>query len=184
MPTADVLLAILQFAAWEAAVFVASVRLARAFGVDRWLAICAIDIAIEASIAQALSFAHINSAPIYWVIAIGLAIYGRRPDLKWPAAGQTAAVMAMLLTPLILLAFRPVEEIDSINYLHYLIDWMANRATPYAFATRYVAFWELSFLPAWIVTRVDLFFPILALKGVALLAMSAWTLGREFEMRP
>jgi len=83
----------------------------------------------------------------------------------------------------VLLAFKPVEEIDSINYLHYLLDWMANRATPYTFATNYVAFWELSFLPTWTVTRVDLFFPLLALKSVVLLALSGWLLGRELGLR-
>ena len=108
-------LAVLQFAAWEAAVFVASVRLARAFGVDRWLGILAIDIALEASIAQALSFAHLNSAGSYWTIAVALAIFGRWPDVKAPAAGRTAAAMTALAVPLIMLSFRPVDEIDSIN---------------------------------------------------------------------
>src|SRR3569832_568311 len=90
--------------------------------------------------------------------------------------------MAALATPLILLAFRPVDEIDSVNYLHYLIEWMANRATPYSFATWYVAFWELSFLPTWTVTGVDLFFPILAFKGVAILGAAAWLFGRELDV--
>ena len=38
------LLAILQFTAWEGAVFAASARLARRFGADRWLALLAIDV--------------------------------------------------------------------------------------------------------------------------------------------
>jgi hypothetical protein len=90
--------------------------------------------------------------------------------------------MSALIVPLLFLSFRPVEEIDSINYLHYLIEWMANRATPYTFATNYVAFWELSFLPSWIFTGVDWFFPILALKAVALLALALWLLGRELGL--
>jgi hypothetical protein len=173
-----------KFTFFEGAVFTASARLARRFGADRWLAIVAIDIAIDATLAQALSFAHLNSAAAYWAAAAALALYGRWPDLKWPAAGKTAAAMACLAVPLLLAGFRPVEEIDSINYLHYLIDWMANRATPYTFATYYVAFWELSFLPAWVVTGVDLFFPILALKAVAVLALAGWRVGRELDIRP
>jgi hypothetical protein len=178
-------LAVLRFAAFEAAVLAASLRLARRFGTDRWLAVLAIDIAIEASIAQALSFAHLNSQLAYWIAAAALAAYGRWPsEWKWPAAGRMAAVAVALAVPLCAVAFRPVDEIDSANYLHYLIDWMANRETPYSFATYYVAFWELSFLPSWMVTGFDWFFPVVALKGVALLAAAAWQVGRELGVRP
>ncbi len=182
MSAAIIAVAAAKFAAFEGAVFLASARLSRRFGGDRWPALLAIDIALEASIAQALSFARLNSAVAYWIAAAALALYGRWPDLKWPAATRTAAIIAALAVPLALVGFRPVEEIDSINYLHYLIEWMANRATPYSFATYYVAFWELSFLPAWTVTGVDLFFPILALKAVALVALAGWLFGRELDV--
>jgi hypothetical protein len=174
--------ATVRFAVFETAVYTAAARLARPFGPDRWLALIAFDVAIESSVAGALSFAGLNSPAAYWLIAAALAIYGRWPDLKWPRWTASAVTLAALAAPLVLLAFRPVDEIDSINYLHYLIDWMANRATPYSFATRYVAFWELSFLPVWTVTRVDLFFPILALKGLAVLGAAAWLLGRELDV--
>jgi hypothetical protein len=177
-----ILLATARFTAFEGAVFATGVRLTRGFGADRWLALLAIDITIEASMAGALSFAHLNSQAAYWALALALAIYGRVPDLKWPRWGWTAAAIAALAVPLLLVGFRPVEEIDSVNYLHYLIDWMANRATPYSFATYYVAFCELSFVPTWMVTGVDLFFPIVALKGVAVLAAAAWLVGRELEV--
>lgn len=192
-----VLLATARFAAFEAAVLAAAARLARPFGPDRWLALLAFDIAIESTIAGALSFAHLNSPAAYWLAAIALAVYGWRAPVQVEPkhsnvfSGLTTtlrfnltrtAAMAALAAPLVLLAFRPVDEIDSVNYLHYLIEWMANRATPYSFATWYVAFWELSFLPAWTVTRLDLFFPILALKGVAVLAAAAWLVGRELRI--
>jgi len=179
---AGVLLATARFAAFETAVFTAAARLARPFGPDRWLALLAFDVAIESTVAGALSFAHLNSPAAYWIAAIALVLYGRWSDLKWPRWTWSATAIAALVTPLVLLAFRPVDEIDSVNYLHYLIEWMANRATPYSFATWYVAFWELSFLPSWTVTGVDLFFPLLALKGVAILATAAWLFGRELDV--
>jgi hypothetical protein len=177
--------AVVRFAVFEAAVLAASLRLARRFGADQWIAVLAIDIAIEASIAQALSFAHLNSMLAYWLAALGLAAYGRWPsEWKWPPAGWMAAAIVALAVPLCAVAFRPVDEIDSVNYLHYLIEWMGNRETPYSFATYYVAFWELSFLPSWIVTGVDWLFPVVALKGVALMACAAWQVGRELDVRP
>jgi hypothetical protein len=196
MSPAAIVFSILRFAVWQACVLALAVRLARALGwrlpsVEGCLAALAIDVTLEASLAGALSFARMNSGPAYWAFAAAAAaawLLGKRlPGLRWPAPGRWAErswpFMAALLAPLALLSFRPVEEIDSINYLHYLIDWMANRATPYTFSTNYVAFWELSFLPAWVVTRVDLFFPLIALKGVALLGLGAWLVGRELGLR-
>lgn len=177
------------FGCWEAALFTAAFAIAGAIGfrdLELWLGALAIEISLESSLAAVFSFAHWNSVAIYWVAAALLAA----ASIRWlrlprvaPAGRWMPALLAGLTAPLILLAFRPVEEIDSINYLHYLIDWMGNRATPYTFATNYVAFWELSFLPAWMVTRVDLFFPLLALKAVVLLALTGWLIGREFGLR-
>ena len=118
-------------------------------GAEKWLVILALDVTLESSAAAALSFARMNSAGAYAAVAVLLAAAAvlawrrlsggtkpnGRPDSRW-----LVVVMGALAAPLMLLAFRPVEEIDSINYLHYLIDWMANRATPYTFATNYVAF--------------------------------------------
>jgi hypothetical protein len=189
MDASAILVATAAFVCWEAALFAAAFAAARGLGFrdeEQWLAALAIEITLESSFAGAFSFARINSPALYWIAAgaCAAAAFRWRGRIKFPAAGRwMPAVMEGLAAPLVLLAFRPVEEIDSINYLHYLIDWMGNRATPYTFATNYVAFWELSFLPTWIVTRVDLFFPLLALKGVILLALCGWLIGREFGLR-
>lgn len=199
LTVAAILLATVRFAGWEVALLAASVVLARILGFGRFrraeeqlLAVLAIDVTLEASLGGLFSFLRINSQPLYWccaalAMAAGIRTLphfaqslGRLQVFRYP---RTSGVMAALLAPLFFLSFRPVEEIDSINYLHYLIDWMANRATPYTFATHYVAFWELSFLPAWTVTRVDLFFPLLALKAVVLLALALWLAGRELGLR-
>jgi hypothetical protein len=189
MDAPAIVIATLRFVCWEAALFAAAFAIARAIGfrgVEQWLGALAIEITFESSLAAIFSFAHVNSVPLYWVagaLCAAVAIRWARLPESSPAGKWMPAAMAALTLPLILLAFRPVEEIDSINYLHYLIDWMGNRATPYTFATNYVAFWELSFLPAWTVTRVDLFFPLLALKAIVLLALSGWLIGREFGLR-
>jgi hypothetical protein len=175
--------------------------------VEFWLAVLAIQVTLESSFAAVFSFAGVNSQPAYWVagaVCLVVALVGRTgvpsgpsarvpldPLLRSDAADKSDwnagrrwsyAYVAALAVPLIPLSFKPVEEIDSINYLHYLIEWMANRATPYTFATNYVAFWELSFAPAWMVTRVDLFFPLLALKAVALMALGLWLVGKELRI--
>jgi hypothetical protein len=205
MTFAAVSVAILRFACWEAALFAVAIVLERTLarrGARRLeetvLMVLAIEIVLESSFAALFSFTRTNSAPGYWTAAAfcALAAAGTRwgrESLRCASRGlktaeifrypRTAALFAGLLTPLIFLSFRPVQEADSINYLHYLIEWMANRATPYTFATNYVAFWELSFLPSWTVTGLDLFFPLLALKAIVLLALAAWLVGREFGLR-
>src|SRR5271157_5493917 len=197
MSGAAIFVALARFVVWEAAMFAAGIALAWWLGwrdthhpAEKWLAVLAIEITLEASLAGLFSFLGANSTIAYWIVAaVCLAasapfLYRRASVLLRSRDREGAfALIAALLAPLFFLSFRPVEEIDSINYLHYLIEWMANRATPYTFATNYVAFWELSFLPAWMVTRVDLFFPLLALKAVVLLALAAWLAGRELGLR-
>ena len=198
MSGAAIFVALARFVIWEAAMFAAGIALAWRLGwrdthhaAEKWLAVLAIEITLEASLAGLFSFLGANSAIAYWIVAaVCLAasapfLYRRASLPRPPAPGprplflRAFALIAVLIVPLLFLSFKPVEEIDSINYLHYLIDWMANRATPYTFATNFVAFWELSFLPSWTVTGVDLFFPLLALKAVLLLALAAYLAGRE-----
>ena len=209
MTASAIVLAIVRFACWEAALYLAAMRLARLVGweqrtVEFWLAVLAIQVTLEASIAAAFSFAGVNSQPAYWIAAavcltgalvgqvtgltrlksfVRRTVSGIPPTASLLSRGQVGdlahGLIATLLVPLVLLSFKPVEEIDSINYLHYLIEWLANRATPYTFATNYVAFWELSFAPAWMVTRVDVFFPLLALKAVVLMVLGLWLVGKQ-----
>lgn len=191
-----ILLAVLRFTAWETALFAAAGRLARAAGwvaddksprAERCLAVLGIQVGLEATLATAFSLTRMNSQAAYWVAAAlcaAICVRARRagpPGL--PATGPAwrgwAAALAAISVPAILVSFRPVQEIDSVNYLHYLIEWMGNHGSVYEFASYYSPFWEISFLPAWTVTRVDLFFSLLALKGVALVALAAWVLGLE-----
>lgn len=205
MTAAALVFATLRFACWQAALFLASVPLARLCGFHRFrraeeqlLALLAVELTLESSLAGAFSFLGINSLAAYGaaaalcLLAALLLPAGRRSLAPFARAlsrleifryPRSTGIVAALLVPLCFLSFRPVQEIDSINYLHYLIEWMGNRATPYTFATNYVAFWELSFLPAWMVTGVDLFFPLLALKAVVLLALALWLAGRELDLR-
>src|SRR5271157_691267 len=205
MTFATACIAILRFVCWETALFAASIAIARSLGCrgarrveEKILAVLAIQIVLESSFAALFSFTRTNSPSVYWMAAAfcllaAAATRGGREALARAARGlktaeilrypRAAACAAGFLTPLLLLSFRPVDESDSINYLHYLIDWMANRATPYSFATNYVAFWELSFLPAWTVTGLDGFFPLLALKALVLLALAVWLAGREVGLR-
>src|SRR5579863_6186506 len=188
-------LALLQFTCWEAALFAVSVVMVGSLGrsaEERCLLVLGVELTLESSFAALFSFSGTNSRASYWIAAALCAAAAfvwrgrRRPFCSrlHPVRMRYALpLVAALLAPLVLLAFHPVDEIDSINYLHYLIEWMANRATRYDFATYYVAFWELSFLPAWVVTRLDLFFPLLALKSLLLLALAAWLLGRQFKLR-
>jgi hypothetical protein len=195
--------ATLIFAGWEVAVGASAAQLVYLLGWNRkdepspaqafaaWLAL---DILVACAIASLFSFARFNYRAVYALVGAGLAVAGfafpralggfvaslRRLALfddRWTLAGILA-----LWIPVFCLSFRPVGEIDSLNYLHFLLEWMANRATPYAFATNYVAFWESGFLPGWILTRTDFFFPLIALKAVVLVAVALSLVGVELGL--
>jgi hypothetical protein len=195
--------AILLFAGWELAVGAAAAQLVYLLGWNRkdepspeqafaaWLAL---DIAIACAMASLFSFARFNHRVVYALAGAALALAG----FAFPRALRgfvaslrrlaifddrlTLAGILALWTPVVCLSFRPVGEIDSLNYLHFLLEWMTNRATPYAFASNYVAFWESGFLPSWILTRTDLFFPLIALKAVVLVGVALYLAGAELGL--
>ena len=194
-------MAVFVFIFWEAAVTLAAVRAAWWCGWGResapeenLLALTGCNVVIASLIASGLSFARINSAPAYWVAGGALCTlgYGARPALQAFAASLrelaifrypiTLALLAALWVPLFLFALRPAGEVDSMHYLHYLLEYMANRLTPYTFHINVVAFWELGFLPVWTLTRLDLFFPLIALKALVALASALFLLGRELDI--
>ncbi|HXS98062.1 MAG TPA: hypothetical protein VN736_25865 [Candidatus Limnocylindrales bacterium] len=187
MSAAAILIATAKFALWEGALGAAvAAWLGVEFTAESLLLFLCAEITLESSLAAAFSFTRTNSEPAYWGAALVCAAIAfawrsrlKLPKLRLPWAPFAAALAA----PLVLASFHPVSEIDSVNYLHYLIEWMANRATPYTFSTYYVAFWELSFLPAWVITKIDVFFPLIALKAVAVLALAAWVAGRELGLK-
>ena len=178
-------LAILQFTAWEGGGVRRQRPAGAAFRADRWLAILAIDMCIEASVAQALSFAHLNSPATYWAVAIALAIFGRWPGSEMARGGRTAAVMAALATPLLLLAFRPVDEIDSdqLPALPDRVDGESRDAVLVRDILRRILGTVVSAGLDGHARR-----PLLSrswrLKGVALVALAAWAVGRELDVRP
>src|SRR5579871_189892 len=93
--------AVLRFAAWEAALFSAAITLARLVGWrdhpagEFWLAVFAIEVTLESSIAAAFSFAGLNSQLGYWIAGaiclLGAFLVGRP---EWPAGGVPGLVTA------------------------------------------------------------------------------------------
>jgi hypothetical protein len=103
------------------------------------------------------------------------------PDWRVRLRAEAMAIW-FALGALLALSIRPVEEVDSLYNLHYAAGWLANRTTPYHFAYNYVPFWELSYFPALVLTRGDLFLWYHSLKAVLLLALVLFLIARELEL--
>jgi hypothetical protein len=190
----------LLFLLWEIALLAAAARVALALMAKRpaeeFLALLlSADIALGSLAASAVSFARVNSVAAYVSIAVVLLAAGARTWVARELAARLRQLvlwrmpwMAVLICTatltVFLIALKPIDEWDSINYLHYLLDWRANRITPYTFATNYVAFWETSFLPPLVLARADWFFAFVALKPVLLLGTALYLVGEQFEIPP
>jgi hypothetical protein len=187
---------------WEFALLAASTRVAmllaactgRKLTAEEFFAVvCSVNMALEALPATALSFAHGNSAAAYLAIAAGLVVFGMRPQVlrefadRWRALEiwrfrLTAAFLCAAAVPLLLVVWKPVDEWDSIHYLHYLLEWRVGQLTPYTFATNYVAFGPSRFLPGLVLARNDWFFWLVSLKPVLLLGLGLHLLAVELEL--
>jgi hypothetical protein len=150
---------------------------------------------IEGIAASAISFAHANSIPAYAAVAaLCLVCCARRAvvaetltrlrGLSLWQFGITVAVLLAAAIPLFFLTLKPINEPDSANYLHFLLEWRAGRSTPYNFSTYYVAFGTSRFLPALVLSRTDWFFGFVALEPVLLLGLGLYLVAAELEIPP
>lgn len=135
--------------------------------------------------AGALSFAGANSAAAYWSLAAACWLAGLwrgRRMLPERIPGLAAAGLLVPVAGLLALVLRPVEEIDSLYNLHYVLEWASNHSTPFRFAYNYVPFWELTYLPGLVITRSDAFLWLESLKAVALVGLLLYVLARELDL--
>src|SRR6266404_5659986 len=152
-----------------------------------------LNITLSALCATMLSFLRLNSAGAYLALAalfsalailLGWRCRERLIDLPPYRVRRRAEAMALwfVLGSLLSLSIRPVEEVDSLYNLHYMMGWLRNITTPYQFAYHYVPFWELSFLPGLALTHSDLFFWYNSLKPVLLLGLVLFLIARELDL--
>ncbi|MCP5120295.1 MAG: hypothetical protein GY953_56590, partial [bacterium] len=192
MPLGEAVAATANLLVWEVGTSALALGVARRVANlhQRLTIALSIQITFTALVATAFTFAGINHPWTYLTVGalclIGAAYLLRELNLEavspkprdWlPAVGVSCA-LALLLAA----SMRPVAEIDSLYNLHYVMDWLRNRTTPYEFAYNYVAFWELTYLPGFALTRSDLFVWFQSLKPVALLALALWLIAGELQM--
>ncbi|MEZ5355099.1 MAG: hypothetical protein R2762_20885 [Bryobacteraceae bacterium] len=140
----------------------------------------ALNLCFASLLASALSFAGWNSPAAYLTIATALAVYAlSRRDWTLGDPSAPGALAAAFLALLTAATIRPLEEVDSLYNLSYVVDWAANAATPYWNAYEYPAFWELTYLPAMILAKSAGVFWLQSLKPVVLLGCVLLLLARE-----
>jgi hypothetical protein len=183
MPLPEVVSAAAGFLLWELGLAALSaLPLKRvSCGAEKLALLLAFHITLASLAATALSFLRANSQAAYLAIAIAcLAIAVRRNSL--PRFPPRRSGLAFLPALLLAITIRPVEEIDSLYNLHYVLGWYLNQTTPFEYAYNYVPFWELSYLPGLVLSRSDLFLWFQSLKAVALLGLLLFLLARELAL--
>jgi hypothetical protein len=142
---------------------------------------------------MALCFLRANSPAVYLLLAMsflvcaGASAWRHRDKLAgwmaWTARYRIDAMIIWFALGL-LLAFtiRPIENVDSLANLHSVMGWVQNKTTPYEYANYYVPFWELSYVPALVLTHSDVFYWFNSLKPVLLLALLMFLIARELEL--
>jgi hypothetical protein len=190
------------FLFWEIAILLAATRIALAASrgakspaEEFFAVVVSAAMLIEGIAASAISFAHANSIPGYTAVALLCLVCSARRavvaellkrlrGLSLWQFGITAAVLLAAAIPLFFLTLKPIDESDSANYLHFLLEWRAGRSTPYNFSTYYVAFGTSRFLPSLVLSRTDWFFGFVALEPVLLLGLGLYLVAAEFEIPP
>ena len=150
-----------------------------------------LNVTLSALCATLFSFLHLNTPAAYLTVAslfVAVAMiraWNRRGQLFDSLRVERAPEAMLLWFALglfLALAIRPIEEVDSLYNLHYIMGWVQNRTTPYVSAYHYVPFWELTFVPGLVLTHSDLFFWYNSLKPVLLLGLVLFLIARELDL--
>ncbi|MGC9948337.1 MAG: hypothetical protein ABSF64_18375 [Bryobacteraceae bacterium] len=192
MSTAPLAIAYLFWELAVTAISLAAVARIRPAALKLSLLICC-NITLSALCATVFCFLKLNRPSAYIVSAAvfaGVAILwtwkGRAPTTSpdAPAVAHMPDAMAICfaLGVMLALSIRPIEEVDSLYNLHYMMAWVRNLTTPYVFAYNFVPFWELSFVPGIVLTSSDLFFWYNCLKPILLLALALFLIARELDL--
>lgn len=143
----------------------------------RWLAALAAALAADSLIGLALTWGGWNHPLAYAPLAALLAWpawRAARQGWNWGDWQVWALPMAMLM-----LALRPIGEVDSLFNLHYVLGWLENRTTPLEYAFNYPCFWEAGFLPLLTLGRSDLVLWIRPAHALLVSALGVWQVGEE-----
>ncbi|MEZ5402347.1 MAG: hypothetical protein R2729_21920 [Bryobacteraceae bacterium] len=156
-------------------------------GAFRVAMLLALNIAVSSACAAVLSFLGWNHPAAYLLLALAFLGAGardarRRGLPRFEAPRLKSAAPWFVLGAMLALCVRPIEEVDSLYNLHYVMGWVQNRTTPYTFAYNYVPFWELSVAPQLVLAGGDWFLWFQSLKAIALLAVALLLIARELAM--
>lgn len=176
--------ALIFWQAGIAALCLLPLRLLRS-GAERLALWLAFQILAAGLMAAVLTFARANSPASYWAVAaVGLllGVLLRREVPAVRLGGPLGAGLVGMAAVLLGVVLKPVEEIDSLYNLHYVLGWYSNEFTPFRFAYNYVAFWELTYLPGLVLARSDAFLWFESLKAVAMVGLLLFVLGRELGL--
>lgn len=92
------------------------------------------------------------AAGVLGIAAVGAALVGKtRPTSASPPwrLGEWVLVVILATGAGVMMARAPrlLGEIDSLHNFNWMIRWLTDGQSPYAFAYNYVSFWEAGFVP-------------------------------------
>jgi hypothetical protein len=197
------------FAIWEASLLFFSLALAKVAidgsvnGASQGL-MAALTLAFKlflgGVIPQTAVFLGPVSAPILMSVAFillasagGLAWAHRgawfRSEKDIPPAQDAApiflsALALVALTPAITATVTPITESDSTAYSPEIIGLLSGETNPLHFIMNYVALWEASYLPSFVLTKSIVAFPFVSLQATLLFGCAAFALARAANASP
>lgn len=156
-------------------------------------------IVLSSSFAAIMSFNQYNYSQSYWAISLGVLLlvhidhkkklaeykdYLVKTFVQLTGKIQNSPILLayIIIIPPIIWGIRPIDETDSLFALNYMFNWMANTATPYDNQAYFVAFWELAYLPAMVITNSDQFFWVTSLKAFFLFGLSLFLVGTKIQL--
>lgn len=90
-----------------------------------------------------------------------------------------AGIALVALAPAVALSYMPLIETDSVAYSSPILKMANGTLNPMAFSGHYVALWESTYIPSFLLSKTTYLFPYISLQASLLFACAAYTISRQ-----
>lgn len=136
------------------------------------------------SLALLLSVAILSASLGVWLVSRSYLLRDTlfRNSVRISPDVVLAGMALIALAPAVAVSYMPLVETDSVTYGASIMKMMSGTLSPMQFSGHYVALWESTYIPNFLLSKTTYLFPFISLQASLLFACAAYTISRQLGL--